>query len=105
MVDVAGTLFDGWAEIHAFVIGFCLGTVVVVLWSPHRRAALGVLLGSLAVVLLRPTPPLEVAGRKPWYFLVAISAVVAVGTRAVPATASHREDASSEALGSDESES
>lgn len=107
MVEVPETLFGSWVEVHSFVIGFCLGTIVVVLWSPHRRVALGVLLASLAVVLLRPTAPLDEAGRKPWYFLVALSTVFAVGTRDVSGILGRPRGGGvgSDAIASDDSES
>lgn len=79
MVGLQETWFSNWIEIHATVLGVTLGVLVVILWRPHRKVALGVLLTSLAAVLLWPTEPMAEAAQKPWYFLVAITAMVVFG--------------------------
>lgn len=79
MPDVFNSLLSGWDEIHAFVLGTSFGLLVAVLWRPHRQAALTLLAVSLAVVFAWPTDALEVAVRKPWYFLAALAVLVSLG--------------------------
>jgi hypothetical protein len=84
MVEIFQEFFSNWMEIHAFVIGLSLGVITILLWSPHRKVALSVLVTSLTVVLIWPTAPMKTAAQKPWYFLVAITTVLTIGIKSSP---------------------
>ncbi|WP_231186310.1 hypothetical protein [Haladaptatus sp. DYF46] len=74
MAAVPSTWFSNWAEIHSFELGLLLSTLVVLLRRKHRPISNVLLCVTLAIWVVPPTHALRATvGRKPWYYLLAVT--------------------------------